>query len=191
MSNPQGVFVQFFTDSIEIAVESERQGRPIFKDVAFIRKIVPGDKTNVVERVAKDWDKQKHPKEWEAYQRSITESFTGTPLEQWPQITRAQVKEAKYFEIHTVEQLAEISDLNCQKLGMGFQELRNKAKAFLAAAAGTANETAQAAENQRLRQEMEELRLQMKAVSDAAMSVKPEVESPKRGRKPKQEVELA
>ncbi len=177
MSNPHGVFVQFYTEAVEVKYESEKQGRPIFKDMPHIRKLIPGDASTVVERVAKEHDKQMFPREWEAFQRQQVTGVTGTPLEQWPQITRAQVKEAKYFEVHTVEQMAELSDISCQKLGMGFTDLRNKAKAYLQAAAGTASETAQAAENERLRNEIELLKSQMAEIA------------PRRGRPPKVENE--
>ena len=161
MSNPQGVFVQFYSDAVEMKAESEAAGRPIFKDLPHIRKLVPGDSNNVIERVAKDHDIQMFPRQWEAFQRQQVTGRSGTPIEQWPQITRAQCKEAKYFEVHTVEQMAELSDTNCQRMGMGFMELRNKAKAYLQAAAGTAAQTAQAAENRRLQDEIEALRAQM------------------------------
>ena len=87
------------------------------------------------------------------------------------------MKEAKYFEVHTVEQMSQLSDAHCQKLGMGFHELRAKAKAYLVAAAGTAGETAQAAENERLRSLIADLQAQVSAVSEV-----------KRGR-PKKETE--
>src|SRR5690606_24049750 len=112
--------------------------------------VIPGDKNNIIERPAKDADKQKYPRAWTMFERSATEGEQGTPLSQWPQITRAQLKEANYFEIRTVEQMAGLSDTHVQKLGMGFGELRTKAAAYLAAAAGTADVTAQAAERERM-----------------------------------------
>lgn len=175
MSNPHGVFVQFYTDAVELKAESEKQGRPIFKDMPHIRKMIPGDQSNVIERAAKEHDIRMYPREWDQYKRQQGEGMTGTPLEQWPQVTRAQVKEAKYFEVHTVEQLAELSDMSCQRMGMGFYELRGKAKAYLDAATHTAAETAQAAENERLRSEIEALKAQMAEVA------------PKRGRPRKED----
>lgn len=177
MSNPQGVFVQFYTDAVEMKAESEKQGRPIFKDLPHIRKLIPGDASTVVERVAKDHDINMHPREWEIFQRQQVTGVTGTPLEQWPQITRAQVKEAKYFEVHTVEQLSELSDTSCQKMGMGYSELRSKAKAYLEAAAGTAASTAQEAENQRLRDEMAALKAQIEQLGSQKGPGRPKKET--------------
>jgi hypothetical protein len=169
MANPSvenSVFVSFFTDAVEIKAESEKAGRPIFKDMPFIRIVIPGDTNNIIEHRAKKEDFLKYPKAYEMYQRGESGGHTGTPLEQWPQITRSQVKEAKYFECHTVEQMAGLSDAHCQRLGMGFTELRNKAAAYLDAAAGTARSTSQAAENDRLRAEMAELKSQMAQLAE-------------------------
>lgn len=169
MSNPHlesHVFVTIYTDAVELKAESEKSGRPIFKDIPFIRITIPGDTNNIIERKLSEEDKRKYPLAWADYQRGEAQGFIGTPLEQWPQITRAQVKEAKYFECHTVEQLAGLSDSHCQKLGMGFMELREKAKVYLGIAASTAAATAQALENEKLRQEMAELRATISEISE-------------------------
>ena len=172
MSNPQqlsqesNLFVSFYSDAIELKAESEKQGRPVFRDVPFIKIVVPGDVNNIIERKATAEDKLKFPKAWARFEASEAEGQEGTPLEQWPQMSRSMVKECKYFEIHTVEQLATLSDINVSKMGMGYMDLRNKAKAYLVAAAGTAGETAQAAENQRLKEMIADLQRQMNEVND-------------------------
>lgn len=170
MSNPQNMqsesnlFVTFMTEAIEFKAESEKAGRPIFRDVAFVRIIVPGDVNNIIERKATKEDELKFPRAWARYKAEQAEAMDGMPLEQWPQITRSLLKELKYFEVHTVEQLAGLSDNQVSKLGMGFVDYRNKAKAYLAAAAGTADVTAQAAENERLKSQMADLQAQIIAL---------------------------
>jgi hypothetical protein len=166
MSQPQWeshVFATIYTEAVELKVESEKAGRLICKDMPFIRITIPGDTNNIIERKLTEQDKQKYSKAWAEYQRGESQGFTGTPLEQWPQITRAQVKESKYFECHTVEQLAGLTDSHCQKMGMGFRDLREKAKAYLGVAESTAAATAQALENEKLRQEMAELRAMLES----------------------------
>lgn len=178
MSNPQAeshLFVQFYTDALELKAESEKQGRPIFKDMPFVRIIVPGDTNNIIERVADENDKQRFPNAWAKYQNSEAKANEGTPLEQWPQITRSLLKECKYFEIHTVEALSNISDAHVAKLGMGFGDLRTKAKAWLEAAAGTAQITAQAAENAQLKQMLADLQAQINDISEAKTRRKKEL----------------
>lgn len=178
MSNPQAeshLFVQFYTDAVELKAESEKQGRPIFKDMPFVRIIVPGDTNNIIERVADETDKHRFPNAWAKYQNSEAKANDGTPLEQWPQITRSLLKECKYFEIHTVEALSGISDAHVAKLGMGFGELRTKAKAWLEAAAGTAQITAQAAENAQLKQMLADLQAQINDISEVKTRRKKEL----------------
>jgi len=160
-NSAESVFVQFYSDAIEIKHKSEKEGRPIYENVTWIRKVIPGDKNNIIERVAKPDDFQRHAKAYERFKRSETEAVDGTPLEQWPQINRAEVKEAKYREVHTVEQMAALTDLHVQKLGMGFQTLRDKAKSYLSVAANTAAATAQAAENQRLKDMLADMQAQL------------------------------
>lgn len=178
MANPSEPFATFYMDAIELKFESQKQGRPIFKDVPHIKIIIPGDGNNIIERVAKDHDKQRFPEAWKRFEAGEQAQQTGTPLEKWPQIQRSQVKEAKYFEVHTVEALAALADSHCQRMGMGFMELRNKAKAYLELAQNTAAATAQAAELEQTRREMADLRAQIAELSE------------KRGR-PRKEVETA
>lgn len=168
MSNPDfesNVFVQFYTDAVEMKALSEKEGRPIYQDMAHVRILIPGDTNNIIERRATDQDKRKYPNAWKRFEQNEASGHSGTPLEQWPQISRSQVKEAKYFEIHTVEQMAGISDTHISRLGMGFQDLRTKAQAYLSAAAGTAEATKQAAENERLQREIDDLKTQLQSVN--------------------------
>ena len=178
MSNPQAesnLFVQFYTDALELKAESEKQGRPIFKDMPFVRIIVPGDTNNIIERIADENDKQRFPNAWAKYQNSEAKASEGTPLAQWREITRSLLKECKYFEIHTVEALSNISDAHVAKLGMGFGELRTKAKAWVEAAAGTAQITAQAAENAQLKQTLGDLQAQINDISETKTRRKKEL----------------
>ncbi|MEN5063567.1 hypothetical protein [Achromobacter aegrifaciens] len=159
------MFVEFYSDAVELTHESEREGRPIYKEMPHVKIMIPGDPHNIIERRATDVDKQKYPKAWARFERMEAAGQEGTPLEAWPQINRAQVKEAKYFEVHTVEAMAGLSDSHCMKMGMGFTELRTKAKAYLTAAKDTAAATAQAAENERLHSLIADLQAQIKEQS--------------------------
>jgi len=164
MSNPSledRVFVEFYTDAVELKYRSEEEGRPIFEDRPFIRIVVPGDQTNLLERTATEEDKRKYPNAWKRFQANEAHGQVGTPLEQWPQITRSQLKEAKYFEVHTVEQMAGLADIHIGRLGMGFADLRTKAQAYLAAAAGTAVATKDATDKERLQRELDDLKAQI------------------------------
>jgi hypothetical protein len=156
------MFVEFYTDAVELTHESDREGRPIYKEMAHVKIMIPGDPHNIIERRATDDDKHKYPKAWARFERMEAAGQEGTPLEQWPQINRAQVKEAKYFEVHTVEAMAGLSDSHCSKMGPGFTDLRTKAKAYLTAAKDTAAATAQAAENEQMKNRIADLEAQLK-----------------------------
>jgi hypothetical protein len=101
------------------------------------------------------------------------------PVEQWPQITRAQAMTLKAMHVHTVESLAEVHDGHIDKLGQNGRELRTKAKAFLELAKDTAAAQAHAAENQALKDQIAELQRQF-----AQLSAQTEKRGP--GRPPKQ-----
>ncbi len=159
MSNPQtGSFVEFFMESVEFKAESEKAGRPIYKEIPFIRIQHPGDRLNVLEVKADEHYKRKYARQWQAFEAGLVGEVIGTPLEQWPQITKSQCKEAAYFGVKTVENLSEVNDAACQRMGMGWIELRKKARDYLAAAAGQAPISALQAENERLRLEFEALK---------------------------------
>lgn len=178
MSNPQGVFVEFYTEAVEFKAESEKEGRPIFREIPFIRIQHPGDRNNVLEVKVTDHYKQKYAREWREFEARGAVEVTGTLLSQWPPVTKSQVKEAEYFGIRTVEQLAAVNDAALQKIGMGWRELRTKAQAFIGAAHDNAAQSAQAAENERLRNEIESLKASFKAM---------QADEPKRGRSRKEE----
>lgn len=178
MSNPQGVFVEFFTEAVEFKAESEKEGRPIFREIPFIRIQHPGDRNNVLETKVTDHYKQKYAREWREFEARGANEVVGTPLSQWPPMTKSQVKEAEFFGVRTVEQLAAVNDNAIQKIGMGWRELRTKAQTFLGAAAGNAAQSAQALENERLRGEIEALKASFEAM---------QADAPKRGRPRKEE----
>ena len=168
MSNPSlenSVFVEFYTDAVEMKAKSEQEGRPIYEDRPHVRILNPGDTGTVIECVAKDDHKRKYPEAWKRFIANEATGHSGTPLEQWPQITRSQVKEAKYFEVHTVEQMAGLADVHISRMGMGFSDLRAKAKAYIALAEDTATATKQAAENERLQNQIADLQAQIKDMS--------------------------
>lgn len=173
------LFVEFYDDAVEVTFKSEQEGRPVYENRTFVRIIVPGDATNIVETIATQEHIKEYPRQYERYKQGASKVTEGTPLDMWPPITKAQVKEARYFEIHTVEQLATISDSSMMRMGMGWRDLRTKAQAYLNAAKDGAVVAQQAAENKRLSDEIEALKAQIAALGD----------EPKRGRPRKETVE--
>lgn len=129
------MYAVFFMDVVKDDGQSELQGRAIFRDAEFIRIVAPGDKSNIVVREARDGDKQRFHRQYEMFKRGEKEQVVGTPLSQWPQITRAMAEEFKALGIMTVEHLADLRDDVKLKVG-GAMNLSEMAKKWLAAASG-------------------------------------------------------
>jgi hypothetical protein len=151
--------VQFYKKSVKQEDASIEAGRPIFKEFDFVRIMIPGDNLTEIDTYAQESHKQRFPRQWAHYQNQVSnhEDIIGTPLDQWPQITRSQADELRGLKFHTVESIADCSDQQLQRIGMvaGMSpyNFRLKAKAFLNLANDSADVAQREAELQALRQE--------------------------------------
>jgi hypothetical protein len=154
MAEGHGLHVEFYIDSKLMGFLSEQAGRPIHQDAEFIKIMIPGDKNTVHEREATEQDRDKFPLEYARFKNGMKEEMqaVGTPLKQWPAMSRSLVKDFAHFNVHTVEQLASMSDTAMQAFGMGAREYSTKAKAFLALAENSAAAEKYAVENEELKQ---------------------------------------
>jgi len=131
------LYVVFHMEAVKNGFKSEQEGRPIFDDVPQGTIHIPGDKNNVVTEPVTEEYKQRFPQQWDKFQKQMSQSPEGTPLEQWPLLTTGQVHELKAVNVMTVEQLAGMSDTNASRF-MGGYELRRKADTFLKVSKDTA-----------------------------------------------------
>jgi len=158
----QGVHVEFRMDSVQSLFQSEAAGHPVFVEKPFIRITIPGQPNTEIDTIADAEYQRRFPEQWARFKAGNTsEVINGWRLESWPAVNTAQVKTLKHMGVHTVEMLADMSDAACQNVGMGTMELRTKAKAALAAAAGGADAERIAAENKRRDEEMAALRAEI------------------------------
>jgi hypothetical protein len=160
--------VQFHLFPIKDARRSAEEGRPIFEQREFVRIYVPGDKDNVVDREVEDADRRRFAREYDAWKRGLDAPTTGTPLSQWPAVDRAQVAELEFFHVRTVEELASLADNHASRF-RGINDLRQKARDYLAAAQGQApierlryEVAAKETEADGLRTQVEELKTQLR-----------------------------
>jgi hypothetical protein len=144
------LFVQFHMRAVKAGAKSEQAGRPIFEDIPYIRIHVPGDKTTVIEEPVTEEHRARFADRWAKFERGLSQSPEGTPVEQWPLITTGQAYEFKAMNIFTVEQIAGMSDASAQKF-MGGYELRRKAEVFLKVSKDTAEAQRLAIENDELK----------------------------------------
>jgi hypothetical protein len=164
--------VQFYKKSVKQDIASDEAGRPIFKEFDFVRIMIPGDNLTEIDTYAQESHKQRFPRQWAHYQNQVAnhEDIIGTPLEQWPQVTRSQADELRGLKFHTVESIADCSDQQLQRIGMvaGMSpyNFRLKAKAFLNLATDSAEVAHREAELQALRSENDKI----KAETDAKLA---------------------
>lgn len=175
-----GIFPRFFTKAVQNKAKSEEAGRPIFEDREWVEIIIAGDKGSIVERPVRDEDRQRWEEHYERFKKGQESALEGTPVEQWPVLTTAQVAELKALNIFTVEALAELRDSALTNLGMGARDLQAKAQAYLSAAADSSVVQKQATKINDLERQVEFLKQQ---IADLGSEPK---EPKKRGR-PKKE----
>jgi hypothetical protein len=193
--------VQFYKKSVKQDIASDEAGRPIFKEFDFVRIMIPGDNLTEIDTYAQESHKQRFPRQWLHYQNQVVnhEDIIGTPLDQWPQITRSQADELRGLKFHTVESIADCSDQQLQRIGMvagmSPHNFRLKAKAFLNLANDSAEVAQRQAELEALRQENDKI----KAETDAKLAAMQEqmsallaavAENTPKKRKPKVEAEV-
>lgn len=199
-SNPDAALsVRFYTKPIQQPFLSNKEGRPIFQDVDYIQIFTPGGQLNIVDTPVRGEHKARFPIQWANYQNGKTGDMreTGTPVSAWPFLTASQAEEFKAVKFFTVEQIANASDLQLQTLGMmggaNPHTIRERAKAYLAAAAGTAAPQAAAAELAETKAALAALQRQMSdfmAAQSGLTAIAP-VEPTKRKRRTKAEMQAA
>jgi hypothetical protein len=164
--------VQFYKRSMKQDMASEEAGRPIFKEFDFVRIMIPGDNLTEIDTYAQESHKQRFPRQWAHYQNQVAghEDIIGTPLDQWPLITRSQAEELRGLKFYTIEAIADCSDQQLQRIGMvagmSPHNFRLKAKAFL----NLANDSAEVAQRESELQALKEENAKIKAETDAKLT---------------------
>lgn len=134
-----------------------------FKDTPFVRIMVPGDKTNIIEQPARDHHKERFIRQWLHFQSQNSDGVVvGTKLEQWhndkpDDLSDYQMAELQILKFQTVEQVATATDTQLQRIGMGAAGLRERARSYLA----HKNQSESNSELAKTRSELEELKAQM------------------------------
>lgn len=157
------LWVEFKKEPVLNAEKTKEANRPIHDLHDFIKIIIPGGKSTIY-RPVKDEDKERFFRKWEAYQREENQQVGGTRLEDWGTLSAAQVADLKALSVFAVEQLANLSDAQIVNMGMGMQELRAKAKAFIDDSLGKAPLMALAVENEKLKAQLEKQQEQMNEI---------------------------
>lgn len=163
-------FVRFFYMPLKDEKASLKAGRPIHNDVEMCEIIVPGNQTNKPIKRVNDIIRQRYRIQYRKWKESGNAESTpdGTALSEVAWITRSQVEELAYFQVRTLEQLAQVNDDFCSRVP-GLLELRRKAKFMI-------DKAEEAAPFQQLQAQIDELKglLQVKdqTIEELAKQVK-------------------
>ena len=144
-----------------------------YKEKPFVRIIVPGDKTSVVDQPVRDDHKRRFPRQWLHFQmQNNNADVIGVPLKDWVRddpenFSDMQMAELQIFKFQTVEQVATASDGQLQRIGMGAVGLREHARRYLS----VKNQSSSQTEIEHTKRELAEVKEQMAALM-AQMSEK-------------------
>ncbi|RKZ12211.1 hypothetical protein DRQ32_04205 [bacterium] len=170
-ANDDHLLVRFYMHPAKDKAATVEEGRPIFKDVPYVHIMQPGNKESIIHRKATDMDKARFAEHYRKFEaREDQDVVSGTPLIEWPGVSRSQAEELKFFNVMSVEQLAGMSDTNTQNFrGMG--ELKRRAQAFLDISKDNAGAGALAAaekRNEELEATIKELAARLGALEEDA-----------------------
>jgi hypothetical protein len=125
------LYKRFYKGFVPDEERSLLEGRPVFRDVVMIQILTPGNRDNIVDREAQPYDKVRFQQAWAQFQRGETEIGDGTPLAEWPLISKSMMEELKFFNFFTVEHLSAANEAAMSKMP-GLRELAMRAKTWLA-----------------------------------------------------------
>ena len=131
-SNRGKMAVFFHAVQVQNNYLTAQEKRPIFQERIFLKKLVPGDNTLTIDRPMREQDIEDYPVEWARFEQKKEATVAGTPIEVWTAISETQKAEFKALNIFTIDQFAQLADIVGNKI-MGFNDLREKARTFIAA----------------------------------------------------------
>lgn len=204
-SNPDDrLYVRFFRQAIQNEFRSQQEQRPVFEDMDMVEIIPPGDQLLKVVAPVREDHKRRFPRHWAHFQATQgSEALqVGTPITQWPILGPAQVAQLHALKFMTVEQIAEASDMQLQKMGtaggMAATALRDRAVRYLTVArdASVVDHAQQELDAMKKAQaekdaEHEKAMAEMREKIDALLKMVTEKRGPGRPRKAKPEQEAA
>jgi hypothetical protein len=172
--------VRFYKRPVQQEHESIEAGRPIFKEFDFVHICVAGDTLTEIDTYALPSHKTRFPIQWANYMNRVGANepdIVGTPVSEWPIVSKSQAEELRALKFHTVEAIAHASDLQLQRMGMAAgmspYAFRDKAKAFLNLATNAAETDKRESEINSLKEELAKKDLEtakIKAETDAKLA---------------------
>ena len=172
--------VRFYKRPVQQEQESLEAGRPIYKEFDFVHICVAGDTLTEIDTYVLSSHKTRFPIQWANYmnrQGANEPEVVGTPVSEWPLVSKSQAEELRAMKFHTVESIAGASDQQLQRMGMAAgmspYAFRDKAKSFLNLATSSAETDKREQEINSLKEELAKKDLEtakMKAETDAKLA---------------------
>lgn len=153
------LMVKFFIKERQDKDATATEGRPIFKEVEYVEIRIAGKRDAQACRPATHADKQRFHRHYSMFKDRIEAPVTGTPLSEWPAITRSQCEELSFISVKTVEQLANMADSNISNIQGGYT-LKRRANEWLE----TAGESKLMAEKEALEARLADMEAKMDAM---------------------------
>jgi hypothetical protein len=169
--------VRFYKRPVQQEAETLAEGRPIYKEFDFVHICVAGDTLTEIDTYALASHRTRFPIQWANYQNRLgadDQEIMGTPVSEWPLVSKSQAEELRAMKFHTVEAIANASDQQLQRMGMAAgmspYAFRDKAKSFL-------NLASNSAETDKRTQEIENLRAELAKKSEENAKIKAETDA--------------
>lgn len=153
--------VRFYNEAAHLEDVSKKEGRPVYRDMEMVSIAFPADRQRSLVRPALSvWKKvegrpvtyaERFPEQYARFKANQPQIVEGTPLSEAPFLSEAQRATLRALNVHTIEQLASLSGQPLKNLGPTGLAQQQAAEAYLANAKGSANVTALADENARLK----------------------------------------
>ena len=158
------LLVLFYREPIKNEQKSIDAGRPIFDEIDLVKIITPGSRDTFVGDASEEYQRR-FPTQWARYKAGREQGSSGTPLNQLPFLSMAQVAEFNAVGCTTVEHLVGMSDNLSQKF-MGHFALKQRAQEYLDAAKGAAPTLRLQAELSKRDEQIAELQAKVKVLAE-------------------------
>ena len=173
--------VRFYKRTDQQEAETLEAGRPIYKEFDFVHICVAGDTLTEIDTYALSSHKTRFPIQWANYKNRLgadDQEIVGTPVSEWPLVSKSQAEELRAMKFYTVESIANASDQQLQRMGMAAgmspYAFRDKAKSYLNLASDSAETDKRAQEINNLKEELakkDEENAKIKAETDAKLAL--------------------
>ena len=111
---------------------TDAAGANVYKKLVYVEIIAPGNDKERMDRAVKPEDKVRWPEAWRSFEAGDEEPvFDGMPITEWTMADRHLAQTLKESNVFTVEQLANVADIDIQMLGPGMTQLKVRARKWV------------------------------------------------------------